>query len=156
MPETSAEFSAAPESSGDVLEKRLEHRLGANLRLSHHKPDTLPLRHCILILKGSVASIMRFSGRFFSHLQQDFPAVSVFTGRDFPAVAFLARGILKNSMCGRQIVLVLTAGFSGGKLNHSVSIGMAEGLLSCKLLSTSAACTCILHSVLKDTSSSKW
>ncbi len=30
----------------------------------------------------------------------------------FPAVAFLAWGILKNSMGGRQIVLVLTAGFS--------------------------------------------
>jgi hypothetical protein len=42
----------------------------------------------------------------------DFPAVSIVSGRDFPAVAFLAWVILKNSMGGRQIVLVLTAGFS--------------------------------------------
>ncbi len=35
----------------------------------------------------SVASIMRFSGRFFSYWPQDFPAVSVFAGGDFPAVS---------------------------------------------------------------------
>jgi hypothetical protein len=35
-----------------------------------------------------------------------------FSGRDFPAVAFLAWVIQKNSMGGRQIVLVSTAGFS--------------------------------------------
>ncbi len=43
---------------------------------------------------------------------RDFPTVSVVFGRDFPAVAFLAWGILKNSMGGRQIVLVSTTGFS--------------------------------------------
>jgi hypothetical protein len=36
----------------------------------------------------------------------------VIFGRDFPAVAFLAWGIKKNAMGGRQIVLVSTAGFS--------------------------------------------
>jgi hypothetical protein len=43
---------------------------------------------------------------------QNFPAVSVVSGWDFLAVAFLAWVILKNSMGSRQIVLVLTAGFS--------------------------------------------
>jgi hypothetical protein len=38
--------------------------------------------------------------------------LSVVFGRDFLAVAFLAWGILKNSIGGRQIVLVSTAGFS--------------------------------------------
>jgi hypothetical protein len=43
---------------------------------------------------------------------QHFPAVSVVSGRDFPAVAFLAWAIKKNSMGSRQIVLVSTAGIS--------------------------------------------
>ncbi len=82
-----------------------------------------------------------FSGRICSYWQPDFPAVSVVTcrnflalpfptreckkspsrdqkavsvvsGRDFPAVAFLAWVILKNSRSGRQIVLLSRAGFS--------------------------------------------
>jgi hypothetical protein len=42
----------------------------------------------------------------------DFPAISVVTGRDLPAITFLARRIVKNFMGGWQIVLVSTAGFS--------------------------------------------
>ncbi len=71
-----------------------------------------------------MASIMRLSGlsvvacwdfpalAFQRPEGWDFPAVSVVFGRDFPALAFLAWGIYKNSMGSRQIVLVSTAGFS--------------------------------------------
>jgi hypothetical protein len=34
-----------------------------------------------------MASIMTLSDRFYSYWHQDFPAVSVFTGRDFLAVS---------------------------------------------------------------------
>jgi hypothetical protein len=49
VPEVSVEFSAPPEFSGGVFEKKLEHRQDENLRSSDYKPDTLPLRHCILM-----------------------------------------------------------------------------------------------------------
>jgi hypothetical protein len=39
---------------------------------------------------------MRLSGRFFTYWQQDFLAVSVFSGRDFPAVSGVTdRGIFR-------------------------------------------------------------
>jgi hypothetical protein len=71
----------------------------------------------------SLCSLLGISGPLCSYWQPDFPAVSVVTCRDFPAVfvvfgrdfsvvAFLAWGILQNSMGGRQMVLVSTAGFS--------------------------------------------
>jgi hypothetical protein len=49
---------------------------------------------------------------FLASEGRDFPAVSVVSGRDFLAVAFLAWVIKKNSLGSRQIVLVSTAGFS--------------------------------------------
>jgi hypothetical protein len=59
-----------------------------------------------LFRQGNVkVSLQRPEGR-------NFPAVSVVSGQNFPAVAFLAWVILKNSMGTRKIVLVLTAGFS--------------------------------------------
>jgi hypothetical protein len=84
VPKTSAEFS------GDVLEKDLSTGWARtfDLQITNQILSTAPL---LPPWKGSVASIMRFSGRFFSHWQQDFLAVSVFTGRDFPAVS-VARG----------------------------------------------------------------
>jgi hypothetical protein len=53
-----------------------------------------------------------FSGRICSYWKPNFPAASVVSGRDFPAIAFLAWVIKKNCMGSRQIVLVSTAGFS--------------------------------------------
>jgi hypothetical protein len=62
VPEVSAEFSAPLEFFGGVLEKNLS-RQDKNLRPSDYKPDTLPLRHCILMHKS------------LWHLLLDFPAV---------------------------------------------------------------------------------
>jgi hypothetical protein len=82
VPEISAEFSAPPEFSGDVLEKELS--------TSWHEPPTFRLQTRYFYtaplhpyLKRSVACVMKLSGRFFCYWPQDFPAVSVFTGRDF-------------------------------------------------------------------------
>jgi hypothetical protein len=49
LPEISAEFSAPPEFSGDVLEKDLSTGWARTSDLQITKPDTLPLRHCILM-----------------------------------------------------------------------------------------------------------
>jgi hypothetical protein len=86
VPEISAEFSAPPEFSGDVLEKDLctVWARTSNLQITNQILLTAPLHPYIEV---SVASVMRLSGRFFCYWPQDFPAVSVFTGRDFPAVS---------------------------------------------------------------------
>ncbi len=102
--------------------KRLEHRLGANLRPSDYKPDILPLRHCTLVyitLWHSLCSLLGlfsrfrsyrkpnflavsgsylpgFSGRSCSYWQLDFPAVSVVTCRDFLSLPFPARECKKS------------------------------------------------------------
>jgi hypothetical protein len=52
VPEISAEFSAPPEFSGDVLEKDLSSGWARTSDLQITNPDTLPLRHCILIQKS--------------------------------------------------------------------------------------------------------
>jgi hypothetical protein len=86
VPEISAEFSAPPEFSGDVLEKDFSTGWARTptFRLQTRCSSTAPLSP----YSGfSVASIMKLPGRFFSYWPQDFPAVSVFTGRDFPAVS---------------------------------------------------------------------
>ncbi len=103
--------------------KIYEHMRGANLRPSEYEPDTLPLRHCILVLKKlwhSLCSLLGFSGRFcrywkpnfpavsgsyllgfsgriYSYWQPDFPAVSVVTCRNFLALPFPARECKKSS-----------------------------------------------------------
>ncbi len=92
--------------------------------------DAAPLPHCATVwikLWHSLCSLLGFFGRFCSYWQPNFPAVSavtqrpegrdipaisVISGLDFPAVAFLAWVILKNSMGDRQIFLVSTTGFS--------------------------------------------
>jgi hypothetical protein len=86
VPEISAEFSAPPEFSGDVLEKELSTGWGrtsdlqiTNQILSHCATSSLLERHC-----GMFNETFR---PFFCYWPQDFPAVSVFTGRDFPAVS---------------------------------------------------------------------
>jgi hypothetical protein len=95
VPEISAEFSAPPEFSGDVLEKTWAQawRELSTFRLQTKYSSTAPLHPSS---KVSVASIMRLSGRFFTYWQQDFLAVSVFSGRDFPAVSGVTdRGIFR-------------------------------------------------------------
>jgi hypothetical protein len=86
VPEISAEFSAPPEFSGDVLEKELstgwaqtsDHQI-TNQILLHCATASLLQRHC-----GMCNETFR---PFFYYWPQDFPAVPVFTGRDFPAVS---------------------------------------------------------------------
>jgi hypothetical protein len=62
--EVSVKFSAPPEFSGSVLEKKLEHRQDKNLRPSDYKTrysSTAPLHPYSEV---SVAFIIRLSGRF--------------------------------------------------------------------------------------------
>jgi hypothetical protein len=86
VPEISAEFSAPPEFSGDVLEKDLSTGWA---RTSDLQITNQILSNCATasLFKFSVAFIMRLSGCFFSYWPQNFPVVSVFTGRDFPAIS---------------------------------------------------------------------
>jgi hypothetical protein len=70
VPEISAEFSAPPEFSGDVLEKELS--TGSDLQITIQI-----LLHC-----ATASSLKKHCGMcscFFCHWPQDFPAVSVFT-----------------------------------------------------------------------------
>ncbi len=80
MPEISAEFSAPPEFSGDVLEKDLSTGWAQTFDLEITKQI---LFHCA-------------TASFFTRLcciynetfwPQDFPSVSLFTARDFLAVS---------------------------------------------------------------------
>ena len=83
VPEISAEFSAPPEFSGDVLEKDLSKgwRESPTFRLQTRYSYTAPLHP---YLRGTMACVMKLSGRFFCYWPQDFPAVSVFTESAFP------------------------------------------------------------------------
>jgi hypothetical protein len=109
VPEISAEFSAPPEFSGDVLEKDLSTGWA---RTSDLQITTQILFHCATAsLFSNLCGIYYETFRpFFSYWPQDFPAVSVFTGRDFPAVsvvngrdfpsvsAVTGRGIFRRSL----------------------------------------------------------
>jgi hypothetical protein len=96
VPEISAEFSAPPGFSSDVLEKEFSTSWAPpTFKLQTRYSYTAPLHP---FLKGTVACAMKLSVRFFCYWPQDFPAISVFTGwkilavsvvngRDFPAVS---------------------------------------------------------------------
>jgi hypothetical protein len=86
VPEISAEFSAPPEFSGDVLEKDLSTGCARTCDVQTSKQI---LYHCATAsLFGSLCGIYYETyWPFFFYWPQDFPSVSVFTGWDFPAVS---------------------------------------------------------------------
>ncbi len=127
VPEISAEFSATPEFSADVLEKDLSTGWcePSTFKLQTKYSSTAPLHPYSEV---SVASIMRLSNCFFIYWHQDFPAISVFTGRDFPALSEFTGGdfptvsaVTGRGIFWRYLQYSCLLGFSG--LNFT-SMGM--------------------------------
>ncbi len=104
VPEISAEFSAPPEFSGDVLEK--------NLSTDWVRTSDLQITNQILFHYATASLCYSFCGinyetfrPFFCYWPQNFPAVSVFTGRDFPAVSVVSGWVFPavSAVTGRGI-----------------------------------------------------